>query len=456
MEKMSKEQEAQILDSLRGAVADINAGVHPTEALYKIAQQKRFSPEIVKRAAEALNISRTLAHMKSASGTDRASSFPLADAMIVINRMYPVEIEKPAEKAAAAHVPHDYSIPETENFNVMPDHSHIPLDYKLAKPAAYAPDPNAAYKKAAGHRQRLLKAAEAARSEYRVRVMELIKIASELSAYFKTFGHEPFAIVEKTAFDEHGIVGRMALDTVYAMGGLTEKRAELAARGNSVFNASRVPYNLVDRMTKLAKEVNAAAESAVAAETALLSFCKESQLTIPEGVLKKQAAAPPECVLDCVLATEKTPHPFAKAAIDPSTIAMMGGMHMLGLKDPDPQKARQEALGEVFDPEHEAKMQAVGTQAMLNDFISNDPVLSSHDPADVALAYNQIAQLAPSVSQQPSVMRGMLRKMLQQGGVLEPFEAHQVSQIEKGLRPATPFKPETGGGGGGGGQEAKA
>jgi hypothetical protein len=30
-------------------------------------------------------------------------------------------------------------------------------------------------------------------------------------------------------------------------------------------------------------------------------------------------------------------------------------------------------------------------------------------------------------------MRGMLRKMLQQGGVMEPFEAHQVSEIEKRL-----------------------
>jgi len=67
----------------------------------------------------------------------------------------------------------------------------------------------------------------------------------------------------------------------------------------------------------------------------------------------------------------------------------------------------------------------------MSDFMSNDPVISTYDPDEVTGAYNQIVQMAPRSAQQPAVMRGLLRKMLQQQDAMEPFEAEQVAKIEK-------------------------
>ena len=93
-----------------------------------------------------------------------------------------------------------------------------------------------------------------------------------------------------------------------------------------------------------------------------------------------------------------------------------------------------EAVGEIFDPAHEAELRKIRTQAMLSEFISTDPVISTYDPEEVAAAYNQVVQLAPRTAQQPAVMRGLLRKMLQQQDALEPFEAGQLAEVEERLK----------------------
>jgi len=95
---------------------------------------------------------------------------------------------------------------------------------------------------------------------------------------------------------------------------------------------------------------------------------------------------------------------------------------------------KEETVGELFDPEHEAELVKIRTQAMMSDFMSNDPVISTYDPDEVTDAYNQVVQMAPRSARQPAVMRGLLRKMLQQQDAMEPFEAEQVVKIEKTMK----------------------
>ena len=101
---------------------------------------------------------------------------------------------------------------------------------------------------------------------------------------------------------------------------------------------------------------------------------------------------------------------------------------------PSEMKIRMETLGEMFDPAHEQEMARIKTQAMLTEFMADDPVISTYDPEEVSSAYNQIAQLAPRTSAQPAVMRGLLRKLLQQQDALETFDADQITQVEERLK----------------------
>lgn len=156
---------------------------------------------------------------------------------------------------------------------------------------------------------------------------------------------------------------------------------------------------------------------------------------------------------------------FEKRAIDPITAAALGagttaaatgkggpGAGVLGaiagptvggvvgqqlgkaISPASEERLKSETLSELFDPEHEAEMTKIRTQAMLSDFMSNDPIISTYDPDEVTDAYNQIVQMTPRTAQQPAVMRGLLRKMLQQQDALEPFEAEQVAQIETTMK----------------------
>jgi hypothetical protein len=98
------------------------------------------------------------------------------------------------------------------------------------------------------------------------------------------------------------------------------------------------------------------------------------------------------------------------------------------------ERIQQEAASEVFTPEHESEMQKIRIQSMLSEFMSADPIISTYDPDEVATAYNQIIHMAPRASVQPVIMRGLLRRFLQQQDALEPHEAGQLAELEERLK----------------------
>ena len=101
---------------------------------------------------------------------------------------------------------------------------------------------------------------------------------------------------------------------------------------------------------------------------------------------------------------------------------------------PSEERIKLDTLGEMFNPAHDQELARIKTQAMLTEFMADDPVISTYDPEEVSNAYNQVAQLAPRTSSQPAVMRGLLRKLLQQQDALETFDADQITQVEERLK----------------------
>ena len=122
------------------------------------------------------------------------------------------------------------------------------------------------------------------------------------------------------------------------------------------------------------------------------------------------------------------------AGMVPTVSKATGISHLLGGGANTDQQMEQDVLGDLLDPAHESEMQSIRMQAMLTEFLADDPVISTYDPEQVIDAFNQIAQMTPRASMQPAVMRGQLRKMLQQQDAMEPFEASQLVEVEKGLK----------------------
>ena len=61
-----------------------------------------------------------------------------------------------------------------------------------------------------------------------------------------------------------------------------------------------------------------------------------------------------------------------------------------------------------------------------------DNPISEYPPEEVMSRYNELAQLAPRVSEQSAAMQPLLAKRL--AGQTEPFEVKEIGEIEKTMR----------------------
>jgi hypothetical protein len=448
MEKISKGQEQKIVAALERAIKMANQGETPNAALRKVAEENSFTPPFVRRMVEAFNVSKTLAHMKHASGEARVNSFPLADAEDILKEMYPAKIASPAEKQAASFLPTSYDRPETRNFmkSSLLEVKLPPLVEKKAEP--YSHDPEVIGGKRVDKLQGMRKKAENSRATYRQEVWKLRALVKEAADYFKQLYRKPFAEVERNVISEHGAMGHTLMDMVYTDGRIKEARydSKLGIK-RQLFDDKVEPYVTLNRVLKSASLVTELVKVAAKAQLDYEKLAKEwgyPILSEPEEEVKT-------ALLDDVMSDHHIPfgenslvptsevveHPFRKKAFLPDEFAT-GAMSVLGLKDKPDERDMQEALSEALDPVHDAKLRAISTQTMLSDFMANDPIISSYGEGDVFKAYNQLSQLAPAVSQQPSIARGLIRRLLQSESIIEPHEAEQLTDMETQLRKGTP------------------
>lgn len=490
MEKMDRATEARILSSIEKAIRFTKEGMDSSKALLKVASEDRLHPEIVKRMAEAMNVSRTRAHMQASPAEKRAETFPLVDAHWVIDQMYPPTVEVPAQQKAANWIPPEYERPETQNFFELK-----PSGPGLTKAAEAAAPRFSEYRfsKLMDKQAGLKKLECIAKSDMRIAESQLFKQAQATAAQFRDVYKFNFPEVERRVFAKYGEAGRKVMDMLYGLGGLAKfrvKRASLTQPETLVWNGRKEPYNWIDDLFLNANKLQLLAKTAVDREYELAEFnathgfrqaweperapgVLDDILDPPVFAFDKESAAgsrskPPMVNPASALGAEspyvkarKNPagvlqskkaetRPFAKSAVDPWSTGMVMGSMALGLREPPELSKYREALADVYDPIHEGRMESVKSRTMLNDFLSNDPILSSYEPEAVTGIYNQIASMAPNAARQPVLMRGLLRKAIQQGGVIEPFEVQQLTQMEEAFKgkaspTASPLYAEGGG-----------
>jgi hypothetical protein len=95
-----------------------------------------------------------------------------------------------------------------------------------------------------------------------------------------------------------------------------------------------------------------------------------------------------------------------------------------------PAETKTKAMASLTDPEHETELRNIRAQGVLHDMMLNDPVVSGHDPHDVALAFNELADVAPGFVDSPGAMQALLRKRLEAGQMAD-FDIKQLVDMEK-------------------------
>ena len=426
MKTLPSAQEERTTKAAEVMVDLVNEGLEPNDALYKVAVDFSLRPDFVNRVSEVFNVSRTLHHLKTASAESRADAFPLSNASAVLSRLYPAKPEEPEIKTAAIESSVWFAPPP--NFNDAPAVKAAQEPFKVNVPKSYNPDINHLIKRARKHTDALKRNFEVVREDENYYKEMLRQSVVKAASYFQSVSHIPFEEVETNVLSQYGSIAKPLMNAVYAScrgDRFGEKRGSVPNR-KLAFDSSEEPYKAIDEAIQFAHET---VKSSAERQTAQKEY-EEFEAKL-QNRMNKLAG----------LKREKIPFPFADVEKSSGILPSIASAMFIGAKATEKQKASKELERETFneevqkalDPSHDTQMRAIRTQALLNDLISNDPVISAYPREHVLEAFNELAATTPRLAEELSTLRGTLAQRLEMGRS-SPFEADQAIKTETGLK----------------------
>lgn len=412
---LTPHDEQRLLTAVQQVSQLVDDGQQPTAALTKVAAAAQLGPGLIRTVGYAFNTGRQLAQMgQGTSLVTKFAAFPLAEPETVIAQLYPAEVKTAAQQREATAVDAAWQRP--------PDWVHARARAKAASAALPPsppvppppPDPVHSLRRRYGNYERVKRAAETSRCAAAVRLDALHVQMAKLASYFKQFADRrlPLGHVEKAAADRYGAAATAALfQYVRQFSHCRDKAAAGPLPTGLRWDAE--PLTLVANCVRLGQEVQTCREKAAADQTVLTQHREECFGPFAPARPTKEAAS-----------------------VVPMTV---GGLMANALADMPRSRNEMVEAGtrELDDPEHLAALRRIRAQAMLAHMLTDpEDTISGHDPDEVLHAYNEIAQLGPRVAEQPAAIGPLLRRRLQ--GHVQPFEAKEVTDIEKGLAATKP------------------
>lgn len=460
IKKLSADQEQEITVSLTDVADLVKSGSSPDDAIVKVATEKKLPAGYVRLMANAYNTGQSLGTIRNGSDlTEKASSFPLANAVDILDRLFPNDVKTAAEVAMDEAVSSDYDLPPTywlsrrkayeKQSNVAKVQGNISAgmspeeavrgaypeytDEQVAamvlqisggdKVAEYPGLPEKIGKHAVNKIRKLKKDAEQKRLDVVSAGYRVTGSLNDLTNYFRKVGHFSLDVVRENAEAVIGSKVNGLLNKVEEQRGKLAKKAEDNSFHNVNWNAA--PYSLIaealDSIENF-KEIKIALdrfekEAEAEAVEIVRPFCETGERPVIKG-----------SVWDHQLQKESAVLPIAIGA-------SLGGAGKEIVEDiADTSDNVADMSARIGDREHEDKLRQIQTKTMLNDMVSNDPIISGYDQDRVLDAFNHLNQLAPRALSQRLVAQQMMRKYLEQDAAVDPFDVDQLLAIEQKLQ----------------------
>jgi hypothetical protein len=241
----------------------------------------------------------------------------------------------------------------------------------------------------------------------------------ELNTYFRTPTNMSFKDAVKETELRLGTEGVSVLQKLAAVYPWLEKQA---ASGKAHFGNAG-PYGLIQTVIENLAEYkdyqaqfNAASPAPKKASVAVE--------TITGSILQQPVEAPLEL---------KKADASSNLPTGPISATRMLGQNMfegVGSYVKSPKELQSDAFKDITDPDHDRKLRNIRAQGVLADLVTNDPVISGHDPREVATAFNELAEIAPNFMDSSATVQALLRKRLE-AGQLADFDIKQLVELEK-------------------------
>lgn len=375
------------LDDVESAV---QAGQTPDDAITDVALARQLKVGETGLLLRAFNTGRTQVALAEGGDTARADT-PLADPDYVLPRLHAGVLDKAAGLLPPTTHPLHNPLPTPKRAAVtlppLPSAPDLPL----------AVDPVRARNREAAEYQHLRHKC----AEFDSLLGEAIRAAdsaiAELAQQFRLVDGPSLPVVKRAATD----LGDAA--------------------------ALCVLHEIVERDTIAAKAVKVADARVVLTQAERTALATAHNLGEAVQRLVRQKAAGTVLRTQLQAAADK----LAAYAQPAQKVANMGMMLPLmtgytaaanykGATPPLQQSDIRTLYNQLDDPSHENRLRGIAARAQLTEMLAADPVLQGYSGADVAEGYNTLSAAAPRAAESPVFMRGMLRRYLGQGGILDP------------------------------------
>jgi hypothetical protein len=491
MRTLSKQAEAKLISAIEKAALYANEGMTPNDAIVKSAAEADIPAGHVNLMVHAYNTGRTTKQREQGENTiEKAADFQLADAAVVLKTLYPETVKTSAEVARARAVSTEYAVSPIGMLQRRQNDLRKAAAVKAPLPdKTYVPPPRDEHAAAMRARSEKIAAQRAEEEQRRVATTAYAKAAAamdEIAEYFRRPGNMPFGDAVREVRLRLGDDGVSVLEKVSEVYPQLKKQA---ATNSSHFGDDPL-YGVVTRVVthleeyvayrpqeKKAEKKNLSLEPSVITGSVLDSLSsapvqlKKSYDTTGAGRWHDSSAVTDTEVARLRESFGLNPPPPEPPPPPPSwsdtpgrperPVGRVVGDFTSNLNAPEdsvlssigavlagPRNAAVGAIGkELFDPEkakkmkmdqyskltapdHETALKNIKAQATLHDMLLNDEVVSGYDPKEVAIAFNEIANVAPGVVDSPAVLQALLRKRLE-AGTLADFDVKQLLEMDK-------------------------
>ena len=443
MKTLSKVDEERLIEGVKSAVDLVDSqDKTPDQAIEKVARDNKWGKDMVSFACHAYNTGRQTAQRETSSATlDKFAEFSLADPAKIAAAIWPKNVKSASDQQQLTGVSADYNAPpgwlgaRRHASSMEKAASDVGNDLLAAepKPEPYAVDPAVKMAKEWSNHVELKKEAEEARVQVSSAHDALVNSFGYLANYFKKHARDrmAFATVEHAVDTYFPKAAKRALDYAYTRNKMKEARAADTQMPNEAISLNSEPFTLVKECMDQGARVSRLRNHEKAAVVAVQSH-REGDLA---PFVSTPPAAPSEASTSSkYLIAEDTSEKEANfmASIAGSSVAdKTKSILDHAMSDAPTEEARKSTYEDLSDPQHEGDLRQIRAQALLAEMMDDD-VIGGYEPEKVLNAYNEVSQLMPSGSMQPIIARSLLRRHLQGG--IEPFEAKEMTDIEKGVK----------------------
>ena len=439
MPNLTSGDEQKLLEGVKQAVHYVDdSGMSPNEALTKVAKDMSLTPGFLRAAVSAFNNGRQVSQWRANDSVlDKLAGFPIADYDKIHADIWGGTEKEAKDKYVSLgdEVHSDYQ--KAPQWSKRDDLSKLAtMDLGIEKLAEEAvPEHVQAHEKTKVVTAAWNKYSHAKRDYEEARVKEaaakdaLTMRLAILTNYFKKFARDrlPFDVVEKAACSYYGVNG-IALMDVMADRFPTEKRAaDIKRYWEKPLSRDAEPFTFIQNAIKAAAALSTATDE--------LELTKQAQGEAKEALLPfVTAPSLPRSEKDTTFSIslidggvgEKEARLVPAMLVGDKLTRSVGG-------DEAAEREISKVEHKLNEPDHNDELRRIKAQVMLAEMLGDpENPISEYPPEEVMARYNELAQLAPRISEQSAAMQPLLAKRL--AGQTEPFEIKEIGEIEKGLK----------------------